>query len=150
MTEWENRFWAKVQKTDSCWLWTGTTWTTTGRPSFKLGGRNVSAYRLAYELLVDPIPEGLQLDHVKANGCTSKLCVKAIADEFGPAHLEAVTNRENARRYWADYTVCRQGHPYDEVNTYRYPAHGKRKCRACARERSVVRRAQRRLEGVAS
>ncbi len=138
------RFWARVRKTPTCWVWTGTVGRY-GYGHFYVGNRTlVLAHRFAYELLVGPIPEGLTLDHVSTSGCTSKACVKVLGDEHGPAHLEAVTTQENTRRYWAVYDTCRQGHRYDEANTYRYPSHGKRKCRACDRERKVLRLARRR------
>jgi hypothetical protein len=43
----------------------------------------VLAHRYAYTLLVGPISDGFTIDHVKDRGCTSTLCVKAIADEHG-------------------------------------------------------------------
>jgi hypothetical protein len=68
--------------------------------------RAAYAHRVAYELLVGPIPEGLTLDHVRDRGCTSTACVKAIADERGPAHLEPVTMEENVRRASARLDVA--------------------------------------------
>lgn len=131
----EERFWAKVDKGDGtgCWLWTAHA--LKGYGYFRLNGKHCRAHRVAYELMVGPIPDGLTIDHVKANGCTSTLCVKAIADEFGPAHLEPVTMRENLLRgdtlqaRNARKTHCPQGHPFDEANTMRYG--GSRHCRAC-------------------
>jgi hypothetical protein len=58
----------------------------------------VLAHRYAYTLLVGPISDGFTIDHVKDRGCISTLCVKAIADEHGPAHLEPVTMVENNLR----------------------------------------------------
>jgi hypothetical protein len=49
--------------------------------------RHTSAHRWNYETHIGPIPEGLELDHLCANG----LCVN-------PAHLEPVTHQENMRR----------------------------------------------------
>lgn len=49
------------------------------------------AHRVAYELAIGPIPEGLTIDHVKARGCTRVDCCN-------PAHLEAVTYAENQHR----------------------------------------------------
>jgi hypothetical protein len=88
----EERFYAKVQKTDSCWVWIGarhsqgygqlfTANTVNGNP------RPEKAHRVAYELLIGPIPDGLQIDHL----CRNKVCVN-------PAHLEAVTQKENLAR----------------------------------------------------
>lgn len=113
------RFWSKVQKTDTCWLWTGTP-TPAGYGKFGARRTMVLVHRYAYELLVGPIPEGLELDHL----CFVKLCVN-------PAHLEPVTGAENTRRYWASRTACRNGHPYSTENTYWY--RGVRECRVCQR-----------------
>jgi hypothetical protein len=60
-----------------------------------------------------------------------------------PAHLEAVTHRENMLRSAAMTTRkprCPRGHPYDEANTYWW--RGVRHCRLCreAVSRSRVRR----------
>lgn len=79
-TTYEQRFWAKVLKTDSCWLWQGRK-NDNGYGLMLVDGKNVRAHRFAYELLVGPIPEGLDLDHVRARGCTNRHCVN-------PAHLD--------------------------------------------------------------
>jgi len=74
-----------------CWIWTGAR-SPLGYGAVSCGGGVTRrAHRATYELLVGPIPEGMQLDHVKARGCTSTACVN-------PAHLEPVTNAENTRR----------------------------------------------------
>lgn len=85
------RFWAKVEKTPGCWLWRGSH-NMRGYSTFHVeAGRSepkkVLAHRYAYELLVGPIPDGLQIDHV----CRNKGCVN-------PEHLEPVTPSENMRR----------------------------------------------------
>jgi hypothetical protein len=136
LSDQERQFWDLVELTEGCWIWHGLV-NRYGYGTQWWNGRRLSAHRLAYTLAVGPIPEGLTLDHVKARGCTSLLCVKAIPDWFGPAHLEPVTMRENVLRgespaaIGARKTHCPKGHPYDEANTYRY--RGKRSCRACNR-----------------
>lgn len=88
MTEpWEPRFWAKVSPPNGagCWLWTATL--VRGYGQFGIGSRRQYAHRVAYELLVGPVPEGLQLDHL----CRTPACVN-------PAHLDPVTCRENLLR----------------------------------------------------
>ena len=125
------RFWSHVEKTETCWLWTAKT--SDGYGLMRLRGRMVLVHRLAYELLVGPIPERLQLDHVRERGCDHRNCVN-------PAHLEPVTSRENSLRgdtvnaRHAATTHCPSGHEYTEENTYCYPG-GKRECRECHRAR---------------
>lgn len=84
----EQRFWAKVDRrgSDECWPWTGAK-LQHGYGHLKVGESYPPAHRVAYELLVGPIPEGLQIDHL----CRVRDCVN-------PAHLEPVTNAENGRR----------------------------------------------------
>lgn len=139
----EERFWEKVGEhsdPDACWLWqAGTTHPGNLNPRYgefrygtlKVHHKMVLAHRFAYELLVGPIPEGLTLDHVKARGCTSTLCVN-------PAHLEPVPLKVNLLRgvgspaVNAKKLICKHGHPFDEENTYRYSS-GRRNCRTCDR-----------------
>lgn len=120
------RFWGKVHITADCWLWKGSrnpqgygligTWKTDGLRT------TVGAHRVAYELVVGPIPDGLELDHL----CRVRHCVH-------PGHLEAVSRLENMQRgSVALQTHCKRGHLFDEANTYKKP-NGTRKCRACVR-----------------
>jgi len=135
------RFWAKVEKTPTCWLWTGCR-STAGYGRVNVRGVGWGAHRLAYVLLVGPIPDGLHLDHVKARGCTNRHCVN-------PAHLEAVEQRVNTLRgvgfaaVNAQKTHCIHGHEFTPENT-RWLSPTRRYCRACHREderrRAMARR----------
>ena len=66
-----------------------------------------TAHRIAYELLVGPIPDGLQLDHL----CRNRSCINV-------RHLEPVTRRINILRgispsaKCAAKTECKNGHPF--------------------------------------
>jgi hypothetical protein len=122
------RFENKINKLDSgCWEWTGRKDSGGYCQSSTIGKdkRRCMAHRAVYEILVGPIPKGLELDHL----CRNRACVN-------PEHLEPVTTRENVLRSQnlasinAKKTHCPQGHPYNQENTYIYPD-GKRRCKIC-------------------
>ena len=83
------RFFAKVEMSDrGCWLWDAAIDRTTGYGRFHAQvGHMAYAHRFAYELLVGPIPDGYDIDHL----CRVRECVN-------PRHLEPVTRRENLMR----------------------------------------------------
>jgi hypothetical protein len=128
----DQRFWRRVNKTETCWLWKGYR-NEYGYGRFAFGNKTLYAHRFAYELLVAPIPEGLQIDHL----CRVRHCVN-------PDHLEAVPQSVNILRGTGpaarnhDATECTHGHPFDEDNTYIRP-NGSRSCKQC--HRLTVRRA---------
>lgn len=80
------RFWSKVRKTETCWLWTACRHPF-GYGGFIVNGHKVRAHRWAYEDAYGPIPEGLELDHL----CRNRACVR-------PEHLEVVTPLTNTQR----------------------------------------------------
>ena len=83
----EERFWAKVDKTDSCWLWVGAKHPD-GYGQFCRGRRiegKVGAHVVSWELVHGPVPAGKELDHWKT---CPKRCVN-------PAHLRAVPRKQN-------------------------------------------------------
>ena len=127
----QGRFWNKVNKTDGCWLWTGSK--SSGYGTFGMNGKTMRAHRVAWQWLVKKPIQG-ELDHL----CKIKSCVN-------PAHLEDVSHAENTRR--ADNlgtgqlkkTHCPSGHEYNETNTYIYK-NGCRYCRVCDKYRQRIRR----------
>jgi hypothetical protein len=127
------RFMSKVDVTDGCWNWVGGI-NTPGYGTFNPRyGLKKYAHRWLYELLVESIPAGLELDHL----CFNRRCVN-------PDHLEPVTRQENVRRNaWSRATACVHGHEFTPENTYLRPDNGTRQCRKCAqiRYRNRVARA---------
>lgn len=102
-----DRFWPKVEKTDTCWLWTAYA---------KQGGygmmhyndgtnRPVLAHRVSWELHYGPIPDGLCVLHQ----CDNPRCVR-------PDHLFLGTRRDNTHdmlakgRHWTTPKRGEQNH----------------------------------------
>jgi hypothetical protein len=80
-----DRFWSKVNKTDSCWFWVGAK-STNGYGATWVNGKVVSAHRASFFIEHGRWPKEM-LDHL----CRQKSCVN-------PEHLEEVSNRENITR----------------------------------------------------
>jgi HNH endonuclease len=85
---------------NGCWEWTGAQ-RRKGYGHMWVEGKDLSAHRLAFEASVGPIPAGYDIDHECHNEaahlglcdggaltCRHTLCIN-------PAHLRAVTRREN-------------------------------------------------------
>jgi hypothetical protein len=118
----------QVNTETGCWEWTGRlNHAGYARARAVTNGPMWRIHRLTYVTFVGAIPEGLTIDHL----CRVRKCVN-------PAHLEAVSQRENALRgdtvnaINLAKTHCPQGHPYDDANTYVCPK-GRRNCRTCTR-----------------
>lgn len=84
-----DRFWAKVRKSDGCWLWTGGRLGQNGYGQFgmrRADGKHYPhyAHRVAWELVNGPIPQGQWVLH----HCDVQLCVR-------PDHLFLGTQFHN-------------------------------------------------------
>jgi hypothetical protein len=74
----ESRFWAKVEKTNSCWLWGGSI-SVDGYGTFGGGNEKTTAHRFAFELENGEIEGKACVVH----SCGARHCVN-------PSHLELV------------------------------------------------------------
>jgi len=108
------------------------------------GGKTRRAHRVAYELLIGQIPQGLHLDHLCHTRdmacpggpvCLHRRCIN-------PAHLEPVAGLENTIRGGnSRKTRCNNGHEFTPANTLM--DRGKRSCRACNRDAAARYRLRR-------
>ncbi len=121
-----------------CWIWPysvvqggyGYAWD-------RARNRQTLAHRLAYEVLVGPIPDDMQIDHL----CRNRLCIN-------PAHLEPVSRQENIARGIATSARpqrenrCQYGHEFTPENTQivtRSDGRVERWCLTCRRDRQRAR-----------
>lgn len=91
------RFWAKVNKTDTCWLWTGSH-NQYGYGIFSVGQDRWLSHRYAWTTLVGEIPEGKQLDH---------MC--HVHDCLNPEHLRVVTSKQNHENHKGAFSTSKTG-----------------------------------------
>jgi hypothetical protein len=93
----ESLFWAQVEKTPTCWLWTG--WKlNSGYGETSLRGRKITVHRLSYIWAYGEIPKGKLVMHT----CDTPLCVR-------PDHLRVGTDATNH-----DDMVAKRRHQHGE------------------------------------
>ncbi len=90
-------FWDKVDQSGDCWIWTGYV----GHDGYGQHGRSGKAHRLAWELTVGPIPDGLNVLH----RCDTPVCVR-------PEHLFLGTSADNS------IDMVRKGRQWKQKITY--------------------------------
>lgn len=79
------RFWKRVNKTDNCWLWTGSL-QQSNYGQFWTGDYQTTAHRFSWEIHNGNIPKGYDICHV----CDVKICVN-------PEHLFLGTRLDNMK-----------------------------------------------------
>lgn len=127
----EERYW--VNPKTGCWEWQ-LSLIKAGYGDFCFKMVKESAHRFGYRLYKGSIPKGMHIDHL----CRVRSCVNA-------EHLEVVTPRVNSLRgespmaKSARKTHCKNGHPFDEKNTFHQTGKDKKKWRNCRICRNTYR-----------
>ena len=117
------RFFKFIDKTESCWNWTGFK-NAQGYGHFRMKDHVYKAHRVSYLIKYEKIDSDLYIDHL----CRNTSCVN-------PSHLEQVTHKENIIRgdgitaSNARKTHCKYGHEFTPENTYQKSMG--RECRTC-------------------
>lgn len=78
------RFWSRVERTDTCWLWKGWLDEKSRRGRFVLNGIHMTAPRAAWIIMNGPLADDLVIMHT----CDNPPCVR-------PDHLKPGTHQEN-------------------------------------------------------
>lgn len=123
-----DRLFPRVDAEGICWLWTGAL-TRNGYGAINLGRNGAGigrVHRVVWELLVGPIPAGLDLEHI----CRVRSCCN-------PDHLEPTTRQVNVdrgahRAGKSRKTHCKHGHKLVPCQP----------CRPCATRRNRTYRAR--------
>jgi hypothetical protein len=119
-----------IGRRDECWPYPGYRHRDTGYGHAQWKGRLTQAHRASYEMLIGPIPDGLEIDHL----CRNRPCCN-------PWHMEPVTQRVNLLRgespaaRQARQTHCIHGHLLSGDNLW-IDGRGRRHCQDCRYRRS--------------
>lgn len=85
---------------EKCWPWLGKL--DKGRPYFRVSGKKMLAYRVAYECVHGPIPEGMLLRH----RCDNGWCCNPFHTEPG-SHEENMQDMRDRERHGMTHHAVR-------------------------------------------
>jgi hypothetical protein len=90
------RFWSRVEKTETCWWWRGSTKSASQAPygRFWAQGKQHSPHRVMWEITYGPIPDGLEVGHECDHPrCVRPECLKPLTHQENVAEIDAKGRR---------------------------------------------------------
>ena len=128
----EIRFWQKVEKSNDCWIWFGST-AGGGYGQFSILGKKILAHRYRF------MKDNGYLPEVVMHTCDNPPCVN-------PEHLVPGTYQDNAKdmvekhRHRGQKKIyCKRGHMLSDSNVYLEKGYI-RKCKTCHADRQRLYR----------
>ncbi|MBF6138130.1 HNH endonuclease [Nocardia otitidiscaviarum] len=106
-----------------------TGWVTDGYRRFRVGRTTYRVHQVVALTFHGPRPEGLQTRHLNGNALDNR----AINLEYGTGSENAVDAVTHGTHPMSRKTHCRNGHPYEESNTY-LDRRGERRCATCTKK----------------
>jgi hypothetical protein len=126
------RFWSKVEKTDGCWLWTGSVGGH-GYGQINVAGQPRTVHRLMLEHIEGEV---LGPGEMACHHCDVRRCVHPEHLYRGDARTNQLDAQERGRAYVKPRkTHCHRGHPLSEYKDRQI-------CWPCLRERTRQYRAK--------
>ena len=143
------RFWSKVRKTPTCWIWEGARQsdgygTLASGTRLNKSWRTIKTHRFSFELVNGSIPAGMEVCH----HCDNPPCVRPDHLFLG-THQDNVADRDRKKRHWVRdgagrlplKSHCRNGHEYTPENTlirwHESRGANIRHCRECVRAKDA-------------
>lgn len=121
------RFFAKVEKTENCWLWTATKHKF-GYGSFSYKSKKIGSHVFSFMLHKGDIEKGRCVRHI----CDVPECVNPDHLILGTQldNLRDMSSRGRGKNQNTDKEVCKNGHELKGDNL-KVHKNGKRNCRIC-------------------
>ena len=121
------RFFSRINKTSTCWLWTGTRTKSGGYGILSIDGKYARTHRISFEIHKGKIPAGMHVCHK----CDNPPCVNPEHLFLG-SHLDNMKDMGRKGRHVPAKRkeYCLRGHLKEPL----------KRCKMCARDQMRLKR----------